>query len=256
MKATALDPLLTASDPGPVEVVNPDSPAPVLLVCEHAGRAVPASLGTLGVSDEVLASHRGWDIGAAAVARYLAKQLGAPLVLQRYSRLVIDANRPPGGAQSMPVISDGVGIPGNRGLTPEGRMRRIAEVFEPFDRAVAQGFAAHPRRATFSVHSYTPRFEGVDRPWHAGFLTRKSPETAKKLMASVTRAAPELTLALNQPYQVDSETDWFIPAHAETRRLPHCLIEIRNDQIDRDAGALYWAGLLADAIRNVLGDLP
>ena len=85
--------LLTPADPQPVELVNADSAVPVLLLCEHAGNAVPEALDGLGVSDEVLNSHRGWDIGAEHMARQLADILGAPLILQRYSRLVIDANR-------------------------------------------------------------------------------------------------------------------------------------------------------------------
>ena len=254
--STDLDTLLSASDPAPVEIVNPDSAAPVLLVCEHAGRAVPAALGALGVSNEVLTSHRGWDIGAEAVARHLAGALDAPLVIQRYSRLVIDANRPPGSDDSMPWTSDGIDIPGNWTLTPEDRMRRVAEIFEPFDQAITQGFSAHPRKAAFSIHSYTPRFGGADRPWHAGFLTRQSPKTAERLMASVAGAAPDLVLGLNQPYQVDSQTDWFIPVHAETRGLPHCLIEIRNDQIGHSDGAALWGQLLTCAIRALLKDLP
>ena len=98
--------LLTPSDPPPVDLVNGESDAPLLLVCEHGGHAVPDRL-SLGVTDEVRLSHRGWDIGAEAVARRLADHLGAPLVIQRYSRLVIDANRPPLSPTSMPERAAG-----------------------------------------------------------------------------------------------------------------------------------------------------
>ncbi|MEL6264754.1 MAG: N-formylglutamate amidohydrolase [Pseudomonadota bacterium] len=247
--------LLGPGDPLPVEVMHADSAAGVLLVCEHAGRAVPAGLD-LGVDAAVLASHRGWDIGAAAVARRLAVALGAPLVLQRYSRLVLDANRPPGSPASIPETSHGAAIPGNRGLAPRQRAARAAEILAPMDRAIEEALARHPRRATFSVHSYTPELDGVARPWHAGMLTRRSPETAAALIASLRRQDPGLVLAMNEPYRIEDDGDWFVPRHAEPSGLPHCLIEIRNDEIAGDGGAARWAGLLATAITDLLETLP
>lgn len=252
MTAATIPTLLTPNDPHPVEVINADSLSPTLLLCEHAGRATPAALGDLGASEETLASHRGWDIGAEDLARGVAERLGAPLILQRYSRLVIDGNRPPGSAQSMLEISDGAPIPGNRQLSEREKRARIAEIFEPMDRAIVDGFARVERRAAFSIHSFTPRYGGVDRPWHAGFLSRKSAPTAERLMRVVERMAPSLTLALNEPYQIDDDTDWFIPVHAEPRGLPHCLIEIRNDQIDHADGVAFWADALAEAIDDAL----
>ncbi len=244
--------LLAPGDPAPVEVVNPASAAPVLLLCEHAGRAVPAALAGLGVSPDVLSSHRGWDIGAEAVARGVAAKLGAPLVIQRYSRLVIDANRPPGSAQSILQASDGEAIPGNRGLSEAERRARVSAIFEPMDRAIVAAFDRAPRRAAFSIHSFTPTLGGAARPWSAGFLSRRDGATAKALMASLGAARPDLILALNEPYRIEDETDWFIPAHAEPRGLAHALIEVRNDQIEGAAGQALWAELLADAISAVL----
>ncbi|MEM7497434.1 MAG: N-formylglutamate amidohydrolase [Pseudomonadota bacterium] len=247
--------LLGPHDPAPVEVLNPESPAEVLLVCEHAGRAVPMALDGLGVSAGVLESHRGWDIGAAAVARDLAAHLEAPLILQRYSRLVLDANRPPGSPSSIPEVSHGVQIPANCGLTSAQKAARVAEILEPMDRAIEEAFARHPRRAAFTVHSYTPVLDGVPRPWHAGMLTRRSVETGERLMASLRRADPNLIVALNEPYRIEDHGDWFVPHHAEPRGLPHSLIEIRNDEIADDAGAARWAGLLAIGITDVLKEL-
>lgn len=256
MIVAAFDPLLCPTDPAPVSLVNPTSAAPVLLLCEHAGFAIPAALGDLGLSVAARASHISWDIGAEDVARALATRLDAPLIVQNYSRLVIDSNRPPGTPGSVPVHSAGVAVPGNAALSTAQQQARRTAIFDPLDRAIVDGLTAHPRRAVFSIHSFTPDFPGQGRPWHAGFLSRCSLSTARHLMASVARAAPTLTLALNEPYQIEDETDWFIPAHAEARNLPHCLIEIRNDQIATPDGAAVWADLLGDAITDLLEDLP
>lgn len=252
MTSLAANTLLKPTDPAPAEVLNPDSMADVFLLCEHAGQAIPDALGTLGVNEEIRNSHRGWDIGAEAIARRLADMLQAPLVVQRYSRLVIDCNRPPLGAGSIPSVIDGADIPGNRDVDPVQQQLRVAEIFVPFDQAIARTLDLHPRRAAFSIHSFTPRMAGYDRPWQAGFLNRCDLATANALMSHIARSRPDFELAINQPYQIDHETDWFIPQYAEPRGLQHCLIEIHNDQIRDDAGVDLWAGLLANAIRSTM----
>ena len=62
--------------------------------CEHGGNRIPARWAPLFVGAErVLASHRGFDAGSAALAREIARALDAPLRLHTASRLLADANR-------------------------------------------------------------------------------------------------------------------------------------------------------------------
>ena len=247
--------LLRSGDPDPVDLVNAQSSAPIFLLCEHAGRAIPSSLKNLGLDEPTLRSHRGWDIGAEALARALADRLNAPLILQRYSRLVIDANRPPRSAESILQESDGVLIAANSNLSPREVSARVEAIFDPMETAIKAAFAKHPRKATFSIHSFTPVLGGKHRPWNAGFLTRKCMPVATSIIASLHRQMPHLTLAINEPYRIDDETDWFIPHHAEARGLPHCLIEVRNDQIVDETGVSLWADLLGHALEEFMKEL-
>ncbi|MBN9890348.1 N-formylglutamate amidohydrolase [Pelagibaca abyssi] len=251
---TASAHLLTAgSDPDPVERIRPASDLPVLLLCEHAGQAVPVELGGLGLEPGTLDLHVGWDIGAAAVTRLMAQELGCGALLQRYSRLVIDCNRPPEAPDAMPERSDGITVPGNVALGASDRARRIDEVFTPYNDAVLEA-----RRAggpmLLSVHSFTPelRTRPGARPWHVGFLCRKDRQTSQALLDAIAARRPDLNLVLNQPYQIDDESDWFVPAHGEASGLPHSLIEIRNDLIDTPQGQAEMAALLCGAVRTVL----
>ena len=252
MTAAAQTSLLSDLDPNPVELVNETSKAPVLFLCEHAGRAIPKTLGTLGLNEKALMSHRGWDIGAEALARNLANRLNAPLILQRYSRLVIDGNRPPGSAESILEVSDGVEIEVNKKLSLHERIAREKAIFAPMDQAINDAFSASQRIAAFSIHSFSPQLGGQSRPWHAGFLTRRSISTAKALIESLKGQRPSLNLAINKPYTVDDENDWFIPSHAEARGLMHCLIEVRNDQISDELGINLWSDLLGTALSECL----
>lgn len=245
--------LLCAHDPTPVELINEHSHSPVLLLCEHAGNALPHGKGLLGLQQQQLNEHIAWDIGAAAVARKLATRLQAPLLLQRYSRLLIDCNRPPESAESIPEYSDGVAVPGNFNLSPYERQARQQEIFQPLDRAINEALQRHQRTAAFSIHSFTPQMHDQQpRPWHGGFLTRTRTDTAEALVNHLQRVKPNLTFALNEPYRIDDDTDWFIPRYAEPHGLEHCLIEIRNDQILTDDGINMWSDLLAAAISSVI----
>ena len=255
MTLTSQFTLLTEIDPDPVELVNASSQVPLLLLCEHAGHAIPKSLKNLGLDKSTLSSHRAWDIGAETLARKLAQRINAPLILQRYSRLVIDPNRPPGSSESIPEISDRIEISANKNLDFNEREARRQAIFEPMDQAIQAAFDFTERKAAFSIHSYTPVFDGHEREWNAGFLSRKSLSTAESLINSVAQMKPDLNLAINQPYQIDDETDWFIPQHAEKRLLPHCLIEIRNDQINHETGVSQWVKLLAKAINDLMKGL-
>ncbi len=246
--------LLSGADPAPVEVLNEDSSFPVVLLCEHAGRAVPERLAGLGVTEAQLASHIGWDIGAASVARAMADILGAPAVLQRYSRLVIDCNRPPDAPDAMPEVSDGVSVPGNRGLGATERAARVDEIFRPFHEAVQAMFLRSPRRAAFAIHSFTPVLGGVARPWELSFLFRDDRETSLRLRKSVLRRRPETRIGMNQPYQIDDASDWFVPRHGEARNISHSLIEIRNDLIAGAQEQMAWAEILSAAISDFLED--
>jgi len=248
--------LLSPYDPAPAEVLRGASKEKVVLVCEHAGLAVPKRLGDLGLGAEDREKHIGWDIGAGAVARRMAEILDAPTVLQAYSRLVIDCNRPPDAPDAMVEISDGIAVPGNMSLGKRDRSARIKEVFDPFQAKVTALLTSAPRRAVFSIHSFTPWLGGNKRPWDVGFLFRADSRTSHELRRFLLEAEPSLLIGMNQPYQIDDASDWFVPHHGEAAGLAHSLIEIRNDLILDERGQARWADRLAGAITRLMKELP
>src|SRR5262249_15564552 len=118
--------LLGPGDPPPFSVHNEKGRASLLLLCDHASKAVPKSLSTLGITEAVLSQHVGWDIGGLDAAIELSRELDAPLVASGYSRLVIDCNRWPGGEGSTPEVSDTTRVPANKQLTREQVNARAA----------------------------------------------------------------------------------------------------------------------------------
>ncbi len=255
--STADGSLLAPDEAPPFEIVNPDGSAPVLLICDHASRAIPRALDNLGLDEAALRRHIAWDIGAAEVARALAVRFDAPLILAGYSRLVIDLNRPLDDPTSIPVISEGTIVPGNRDLDPEEAARRADSLFRPYhaaiDDALGRFEAAGRTPALLSIHSFTPVFKGVERPWHVAVLWDRDGRIAQPLMAAL-RSDPELLVGDNEPYSARDPAGFTIESHAEPRGLPHVLVEIRQDLIDTHHGAAAWAERLGDALDGILAD--
>jgi predicted N-formylglutamate amidohydrolase len=249
--------LLGPEDPAPVSIVNPNGAAPVLLICDHASNAVPASLRELGLPERDLQRHIAYDIGAAEVTRLLAAKLDAPAVLSGYSRLVIDPNRDLYHADSIVGESDGTVIPGNTDLSPEDTRSRIEACFWPYHRRIGAGLAGFAMRgqrpALVSIHAYTPIFGGDERPWHVGVLWRDDGRIAEPLIAAL-RTNDGLVVGDNEPYSAREQYGYSMDVHAGETGLPHVLIELRDDRIASAEDQEWIAGILADALSPILSD--
>lgn len=247
--------LIGPGDPPPVEVVDPDAPGRMVFVCDHAAAAMPKAMDNLGIGEAVMRRHVAWDIGAADVARRLAARFEATAVLSGYSRLLIDCNRGLDDPTSIPAISDGLVIPGNRDLTPAQAAARAECFFRPYHDAIEAALAAKDARgvtpALVSIHSFTPVFKSFKRPWQIGILWNRDPRIAEPLMAALA-ADPAITLGDNQPYSARDNFGHSVEHHAEPQGRPHVLIEIRQDLIDTHHGAEAWAGRLGAALASIL----
>ena len=240
--------LLAADEPPPVQRLGVDATSPFLLTADHAGRLIPKALGDLGLDEVERSRHIAWDIGIRAVTERLAKTLGATAILQAWSRLVIDCNRRPGVASSIPEISETTVIPGNLHLTDADREARRREVFAPYHDAIAAEIAARKSRGQptlyIAMHSFTPVFKGTARPMHVAVLYNRAPRLSRAL-AALLRAEPGLVVSENEPYSVSDDTDYGVPVHAERGGLDYVEIEIRQDLITDAAGQELWADRLA-----------
>jgi predicted N-formylglutamate amidohydrolase len=198
--------------------------------------------------------HIAWDIGIAGVAETLSNHLDAQLIGQRYSRLVIDCNRPLTAAGSIPRLSEATMIPGNEALTREAAAVRRREIFDPYHQRIKKVIDQRQREAKPTVlvalHSFTPVYAGVKRPWHIGTLYHRD-ASLPPLLLKALRAEPDLVVGDNEPYAVSDETDYTIPVHGEARGLINTGIEIRQDLIGDEAGQAQWAERLA----RMLGEI-
>ena len=235
--------------PPPVEVLNAEGPSPVVLLCEHAANFIPSEYGRLGVDPSELQRHIAWDIGAAAVARALSRQLDAPALLGTCSRLLIDLNRPLHVPSSIVTRSESTEVPGNVALTLAERQRRVSRIFAPYHDAVESTLAerskAGRRNVIVSIHSFTPTFHGVARKWHAGILFEKAAAFAQVTMDRLRADDPGLLVGANVPYAASADEDYGLFVHGENIGNPAILIEIRQDLLTLEDHAQSWAERLA-----------
>jgi len=251
--------LLGLNDPAPVAIHNTADGSPFLLIGDHAGAAIPASLDNLGLASSELDRHIACDIGVLELGEALSQRLSADFIHQRYSRLVVDCNRDPRALDAIPDMSDGSSIPGNRGLTAGQREVRIAAIHQPYHEAIA---AELERRRTLgrativvALHSFTPmlRTERVDRPWHIGVLYGGGDTRFAMAVLDQLRREPQLVVGDNEPYRMDG-TDHTIPRHAFPAGLPYIELEIRQDLLAEAAGQRHWSEIIAAAMLAAVGD--
>jgi predicted N-formylglutamate amidohydrolase len=237
------------------KLLRPQGRSRFVLLCDHASNEIPADLDHLGLSPAVLATHIAWDVGAAGVAVHLSRLLDAPAILSPVSRLVVDCNRLIDAPDAVPEISDGIVIPGNRGLSPEARALRISRWFTPYHDAVEALLEARLAEGAVpfvvSVHSMAAAMGGIPRPWEIALSTHIERRFAQPVLAAL-RGRGDVVVGDNQPYDLDPAVDFSIPYHAMRRDLPHLQVEFRQDLIGAGAGQEKWAQLFAEAIGLVL----
>lgn len=243
-----------------LEEANPGGASRILLLCDHATPIVPAAVngGDLGIPPEDMARHIAYDIGARGVTLALAGLLGAPALLTRFSRLVIDPNRGEDDPTLVMRLYDGTIIPANRAVDAGEISRRLDAWHRPYHRAITRRIAAIAATgrepALVSVHSFTPQLRGrPPRPWHLGVLWHRDGRIALPLIARLRAAG--WCVGDNEPYSGELEGDT-LSQHGTGRGLPHVLVEIRNDLIATEADQRLWAERLAPILSEVIEETP
>jgi len=250
-------PLIGPGDSPPFTTYNDHGKSHILLVADHASPFFPASLNQLGLADWVLERHVAWDIGVDKLARFLADELDCQAVLAGFSRLIIDPNRQPGGRSAIPEISDGISIPGNIGLDDRQKALRVQSFFKPYHDKISERLRSFSDNGIvpvlIAVHTCSPVFDRIVRPWHIGIMWDKDPRIPVPLIENL-ESMKDVCVGDNEPYSGRHPHDFTIDHHAEPSGLPHVGIEVRQDLVQDEDGARKWAGILAKGLRGILSD--
>ena len=232
------------------------APLPLVIVADHAANHVPASLDGLGLDPALLDDHIAVDIGTAALADWLARDLAAPLVKAEVSRLVIDLHREPDHPGLIPAESDGIAIPGNSVVSAQERASRIARWHVPHHDRIAAAIegviAGGQSPVLLALHSFTPTLRtdpAAVRPWHIGLLYNDDAAPARRALNWLA-GQPGLVAGDNQPYS-GKALNYTMNRHGEGRGIPYLTVEVRQDLISDAAGIARWGALVAAMVRHV-----
>ncbi|QDZ13035.1 N-formylglutamate amidohydrolase [Devosia ginsengisoli] len=231
-----------------VLVSNARGASPFVIVCDHASNRIPTRYGDLGLTATERLSHIAWDPGALAVSQRLADQLDAPLVQSTVSRIIIDCNRELDAPDLIWTLSESTRIKANENLDAAERQYRIDHFHRPYHAAIETLLEArrHAGQETILVcmHSFTPVYLGVARPWPIGLIHGVDTGFTRALFDALKDEDPDLNLGWNEPYAALNGVTLTLEKHGDGRGLPATMIEIRNDEILDPAGVALWADRL------------
>lgn len=240
---------LAENEPEPVRTINAAGRSPFVLVCDHASNFIPARYQGLGLSAIDRLRHIAWDPGALAVSLAMVELLDAPLIHSTISRLVIDCNRTHTAPDLIPPVSEDTEIPGNRFVGDNEKARRIAEFHDPFHAAIDAVLDTRAARGEETIlvamHSFTPIYKGVARPWPIGIVHGLDPAYCRAVFDAMAAAEPALNLGWNEPYAALNGVTYTLEHHGDGRGLVSIMFEIRNDEILTPTGVARWAGFVA-----------
>ncbi|MBB4275926.1 putative N-formylglutamate amidohydrolase [Rhizobium mongolense] len=230
------------------EILPRNHDSGMVILGDHAMNRLPERYGRLGLPESAFSRHIAYDIGIEGLVRELSARLGVPAVLGGFSRLLIDPNRGEDDPTLIMKISDGAIIPGNHPITDEEWNYRIEAFHRPYHSAVSKTIdkvanATGKAPLVLSLHSYTPAWKGVARPWHAAVLWDSDHRAVAPLLDMLSRD-PDLMVGDNEPYDGALKGDTMY-RHCMVTGIPHALLEIRQDLIGNEAGICEWAERLA-----------
>ena len=225
----------------------------LIITCEHGGCEVPAQYAALFAGqDDLLQTHRGWDMGALALARELARAFNAPLFSATTTRLLIDLNRSIGHQHLHSEIT--------RSLPPAARREIQARHYRPYrdkvEAEVARLISTGQRVVHIASHSFTPELGGVVRQADVAWLydPRRAGERllASQWLSALKLRRPDLKLRRNYPYQGKSDglTALLRKRHASDSYVG---IELEVNQRFATDGGSAWGELRKDVRETLHG---
>ena len=214
-------------------------PGAILYTCEHASNRVPKPWRPRPGDRVLLASHWGYDIGAAAVTRRLARMTPGIGVLSRWSRLLLDPNREPTDPTAVLTETDDGAPRFNHVVDLPGR---VARFHAPFHAAVDDALTRHRPRWLWSIHSFTPTFRGRARPMEAGVLFDRHDDACARLCGVLNDLG--LRTELNEPYSGKAGLISSAARHGARHDVPYLEIEVRQDLVASRSGARRVAAIL------------
>ncbi|MFT6820040.1 MAG: putative N-formylglutamate amidohydrolase [Myxococcota bacterium] len=220
----------------------------IQLSCEHASNRMPPGFAWPDADKHLRHQHWAWDPGAAHITRMLAKEFGAPAVLSRFTRLLIDPNRELSANTLFRHVADGEPVALNTLLGESERQRRIRELYQPYHDAYDE-MVAQTDAVVVSVHSFAPVYEGEPRYVEVGVLHDQQPDLGiaiRELLQVSYRAAD------NEPWDGRGGLMFAPQSHADAYGRRAVEFEVRQDLATDPVWRQQFVKTVSRVLRTVL----
>jgi predicted N-formylglutamate amidohydrolase len=245
-----------ATAPPPFLLVRARSTSRVLLTCEHATNRLPWTARSSPELRAALASHWGWDIGAWALTREIARRLRAGAIGGRWSRLVIDLNRRVGDPTLIRARAGDVLLPWNRKLGSQEIERRVMGYHAPYhlevDRLILRRIVRGVRPLLLAIHSFTPVLDGRARPFEVGVLYDRHRGLARRLGAGLREAG--LSMRYNEPYSGLAGMMYAVDRHGSHHGLPCLELELNQELLARRGAVRRLGAIVARGVAELIDE--
>ncbi len=230
-----------------------------VILADHASNHIPIEYKMLGLTEAERKMHIAWDLGTLPVAKLLSQKFDAPLIHSKISRLVVDCNRALYREDLIPQLSENTSIEGNKNLDDNQRKHRIDNYHQPYHNAITSILDDREQMGInsiiVSIHSFTPSYMGVPRPWPIGFIPDQKQQFTKELFDNLKSKYPQKNIGWNEPYAAEQGVHYTMDMHCDKRGLHGAMIEIRNDELSDEIGINKWADILAHSMQESLKNI-
>ena len=198
----------------------------ILIIADHASNYVPKDNNKLGLPDSFLDQHIAFDIGVKELSLDLSNRLKCRVIQGKYSRLLIDLNRDIEDPTVIPEIVDRKIIPGNIGLSKSEIRSRVKKIYNTYHQEIEQTIKNKKVKVILSLHSFNPIFKNKKRLLKFGILSNEDKNLSRIIIDQLR--LQKLNVGDNEPYKGDLIGDSMY-RHGLRNKIPHALIEVRND---------------------------
>jgi len=172
-----------------------------MITCEHASNELPAPACELNIPEDLLETHRGYDIGAFAVYEELVSKFKPDFYSSgRYSRLFVDLNR----SLRNNKFASPPGIAYHESYWGEVEKFVVQNLYETTHGEVC-GDASKTQILHLAIHGFTPVLDGRTRNADIGILYDPSRpaerEIADVIINEIHTKFPKYKVRRNYPYQ-------------------------------------------------------
>ncbi|HYG40905.1 MAG TPA: N-formylglutamate amidohydrolase [Cytophagales bacterium] len=138
-----------------------------IISCEHGGNKIPQEYNPLFKNaEDVLATHRGWDVGILPVAQEIAEILNLDITYSTTSRLLVELNRSIGKPDLFSSYT--------HSLSLAEKERILNEYYFPYrnkiEMEIRKSINSGSKVIHLSFHSFTPVLNGIERQADMGLL--------------------------------------------------------------------------------------